>query len=224
MKQLVLDISRAADPTLDNFVAGPNREAWEALQALALGRLRERMVYLWGGAGSGRTHLLRGFVHARSLGGEHAVYVSGPVAAGTIDPLPAAVAWDDVHLLDADSQGALFGLYIHMQESGGALLAAGNAPPAQLSLRPDVVTRIAAGLVYQLRPLADEEKAEAVARHAERRGLALGHDVIEYLLRRSRRDLPSLLATLEALDRYSLETKRPVTVPLLRELLAETGA
>jgi DnaA family protein len=43
--------------------------------------------------------------------------------------------------------------------------------------------------------------------------------VCDFLLTRAQRDLPTLLATVDALDRYSLETKRPVTVPLVRELL-----
>jgi DnaA family protein len=82
-----------------------------------------------------------------------------------------------------------------------------------------VVTRLGWGLVFQVHGLSDEEKIEALQSHAAARGFELAPGVANYLLRHWRRDLPSLLAALEALDRYSLETKRPVTVPLLRELL-----
>jgi DnaA family protein len=89
-----------------------------------------------------------------------------------------------------------------------------------LTLRADVVTRLAWGLVYEVHGLSDREKAAALAGHASVRGFALQEDVSNYLLTHARRDMPGLVALLDALDRYSLESQRPVTVPLLRELLA----
>ena len=222
MKQLVLDLAPDASPTLDNFVAGPNAEVVQALRDLAAGARREPVVYLYGATGSGRTHLLQAVVANCAQGGS--VYLAGNAGAALPEPLPDLVAWDDVHTLEDAGQARLFGLQIRMRESGGVLLCAGDVPPARLALRADVVTRLAAGVAYPLHVLADEDKAEAVARHAEQRGFRLGREVIEYLLRRHARDLPALIRMLEAIDRYSLATKRPVTVPLLRELLAETGA
>lgn len=220
MKQLALDLSLAAAPTLDNYVAGPNAEALRALRELAAGTLREPVVYLFGAPGSGRTHLLQAVVRNRAS----AIYVAGNRGDVPTDPLFDLVAWDDVHELDESAQARLFALQIRLRESGGSLLCAGDAPPAQLGLRADVLSRIAAGVAYPLHVLADEDKAEAVTLHAAQRGFRLGRDVIDHLLRHHARDLPALMRMLEALDRYSLEAKRPVTVPLLRELLAETGA
>ena len=98
----------------------------------------------------------------------------------------------------------------------------GKTRDRMLPLRADLATRLAAGLVYQLHGLDDEEKSAALHRHAAARGLRLAPEVTAYLLRHARRDMPSLLALLDALDRYSLETQRAITVPLLRELLALT--
>jgi DnaA family protein len=100
------------------------------------------------------------------------------------------------------------------------LIASGNAAPAQLALRADLMTRLACGLVYQVHGLDDPEKVAALRCHAEARGFRLSPEVAAYLLRHAQRDMPSLLALLEALDRYSLETRRAITVPLLRELLS----
>jgi DnaA family protein len=130
-----------------------------------------------------------------------------------------AVAVDDVDRLSGPHEIALFNLYNRLREEGGILLAAGNAPPAQLALRADVVTRLGWGLVYQVHALSDEEMAEAVVQHAAVRGFRLERDVQQYLLNRVQRDMPTLLAMLDALDRYSREEKRAITVPLLRELL-----
>ena len=98
---------------------------------------------------------------------------------------------------------------------------AGNAPPAQLPLREDLRSRLAWGLVYHVKPLTDEERATYLRAEAARRGMRVPDEVIGYLLTHVRRDLPTLLAILDELDRTSLELKRPVTLPLVREALKE---
>ena len=221
MKQLVLDIALPAAPTLDNFVPGRNAELVAALYALANGTGNERFFYLWGADGSGRSHLLRAVAAAAQRNGRRTVWFDAQTKA--IDAADDALcAVDDVHLLGAEAQVALFNLHNRIRGGNGALLASGNAAPAQLLLRADLVTRLAAGLVYQLHGLDDEEKSAALRRHADARGLRLAPEVATYLLRHARRDMPSLLALLDALDRYSLETQRAITVPLLRELLEAT--
>ncbi len=218
MKQLVLNIAAAPAPTLDNFVSGRNLEVLTALDVFARGD-GGRFIYLWGIDGSGRSHLLYAVLAAARAGGRPAQ----PFAASTAFEVPqdALVVADDVHQLDADAQVALFDLYNRLRSGGGALLASGDVAPAQLTVREDLKTRLAAGLVYQLHALDDDEKAAALARHAQGRGFKLTKEVTDYLLNHARRDLPSLLSLLDALDRHSLATKRAITVPLLRELLSE---
>lgn len=215
MKQLVLDIAPLPAPTFANFVAGRNAEPLAALRALADGG--ERFVYLWGAPGSGRSHLLRAALAA--AGSDTAALAFDARAAFDV-PENALVAADDVHTLAAEAQIALFNLHNRLRAGGGALLAGGDAAPAQLAVRDDLRTRLAAGLVYEIHGLDDGEKAEALAHHARTRGFALPEDVGDYLLRHTRRDLRSLFALLEALDRHALAARRAVTLPLLRELLA----
>lgn len=219
MKQLALTLASPPAPTLDNFVAGRNAEVVSVLAELVTGRSPERFIFLWGGPGSGRSHLLQAVVAGLRARGVAAEYVpqGGELPAG--NPLPGAVAVDDVGALDDARQVAFFNLYNALRERGGIVIAAGDAPPARLELRPDLFSRLAWGLVYQLHVLSDQEKAAALKRHAAARAFDLPDGVADYLLRHLRRDLPSLLATLDALDRYSLEVKRPITLPLLRDLL-----
>lgn len=221
MKQLALDFASPPLATLDNFVAGRNGELLENLRRLTGGRPHERYLFIWGGPGCGRSHLLRGTVHALQRAGAAAAYIACKAGIRLTDGLERmdCVALDDVDRLDADGQLAVFDLFNSLRERSGALLASAAAPPVQLKLREDLVTRLAWGLVYQVHALADEEKARALADHAAGRGFRLAPEVCEYLLTRTRRDMPSLLEMLDALDRYSLETKRPVTLPLARELL-----
>jgi DnaA family protein len=80
-------------------------------------------------------------------------------------------------------------------------------------------TRLGWGLIYQVHELTDDEKIAALSQRALARGLTLSSGVLPYLITHFRRDMRSLSATLDALDRYSLETKRAITLPLLRDLL-----
>ncbi|HSC97130.1 MAG TPA: DnaA regulatory inactivator Hda [Burkholderiales bacterium] len=221
MKQLTLDLTSAPQPTLDNFITGVNAELLQNLRRLAARTAREHCYYLWGRPGSGRSHLLKAAVAALNEAGARAVYIpcsEGMQLAAGLESLDC-VALDDVDQLDRNGEVAVFDLYNALRERGGTLLASAAAPPAQLTLRGDLSTRLAWGLVYQVHALTDENKAQALAERAASRGFQLAPEVSDFLLTRARRDLPTLLATLDALDRYSLETRRPVTVPLARELL-----
>jgi DnaA-homolog protein len=221
MKQLALDFARPALPTLDNFIVGRNGELLQNLNRLGARQGGERFLYIWGRPGSGRSHLLKGVVAQLQRAGLAAAYVGCSAGTRLSEGLEhmECVALDDVDCLDEGGQIAAFDLYNALREHNGALVAGGAAPPVQLKLREDLVTRLAWGLVYQVHAPTDDEKARALADYAAGRGFRLQPEVCDYLLTRASRDLSSLLATLEALDRYSLETKRPVTVPLARELL-----
>lgn len=195
MQQLLLDIKPSITPSLDNFLPGQNLEALNSIRHAIDGTGETRLIYLWGGQGSGKSHLLTA---AKNLG--------------------AAIA-DDVHLLSEAAQIDLFNQYNQIKGAGGTLITAGLHAPTQMGLRDDLATRLAWGLVYQLHPLTDEEKAAALQNHAHERGMKLPNKVITYCLRYLRRDLPTLMAVLDALDEWSLVTKKPVTVPMLKKLL-----
>lgn len=195
MKQLLLDIQPAPPQTLNNFIVGQNAEALGSIQNLLNASDGHSFIYLWGTPGSGKSHLLTA---ARNLGAHIA---------------------DDVHLLDNEAQIELFNTYNRLKASGGSLITAGLHAPTQMHLRGDLATRLAWGLVYQLQPLTDNEKANALKNHANERGMNLPNEVIAYCLRYLRRDLPTLMSTLNALDEWSLTEKKPVTVPMLKKLL-----
>jgi len=226
MQQLALDLSQPPPPSLDNFAPGRNSEALAVLNAWLSDGVEERCIYLWGQPGCGKTHLLRAAVAFALDRQAEAAYVSATRVADLegASELPALLALDDAQQLDAAGQAFLFRAFQRMRERPMRLLAAGDATPGALALREDVRSRLAAGLVFRVQLLSDAEKAEALASHARARGFTVGPEVAEYLLRHGRRDLPSLMAVLDAVDRYSLEAKRPVTLPLLREVLQSAGA
>lgn len=214
MTQLLLGIAPEWIPSLDNFVAGRNVELLAALRQALAAMQGERGLYVWGEAGSGRSHLLQAAIgHARASG-QTATY-----ACAEVPEAAQVVAVDEVEKLDDAAQIALFALYNRQRESGGMLLVSGTQAPAFLNLRDDLRTRLGWGLVYQVHALSDEEKAQALKQHALARGLELPNEVTTYLLRHGRRDLPALLATLDALDEHCLRLKRAASVPLLKEVM-----
>lgn len=212
MRQLLLDLIPDAPPTLENFVAGGNADALTALAGWLAADNREPCLFLWGDSGAGKSHLLA------AAGACYVDAAADPLLAG----VPAAapfLAVDNVEALAGDGQIALFNHFNRLRTGGGRLLAAAALPPAQLDLREDLRTRLGSGLIYRLRPLSDAEKVAALAEQAARRGMRLPPEALDYLLARAPRDMRSLAALLAALDRYSLEHKRPLTLPLLREVL-----
>jgi len=221
MKQLLLDIKPPSSPTLINFLPGRNTELVQMLTHILSGQEKERFVYLWGGLGCGKSHLLQSVVAACTQNHAKAIYFSAKTCSEfAVDSDIDCVAVDDIDYLDTSAQAGLFNIYNQLRdESNAFLLVSGPAAPAYLNMRQDLVTRLGWGLVYQVHELTEEEKIAAMKTHAADCGFDLPLEICLYLLRHGRRDLPSLMMTLDALDRYSLVHQRQITIPLLRELL-----
>lgn len=212
MKQLLLDFTQAPAPTFANFVHGGNAELASALEAAVNGVPGERVMYVWGESGAGKTHLLKAFSQAS---GARARYVP---ARDFMDAAGAPVfAVDDLEHLNEAEQSSLFNAF--NEGTFEFLLVSASSTPRDVAIRRDLATRLATGLTYRVVPLSDDEKGAALAAHAKARGFTIPDEVTAYLLTHARRDMGSLIAALDSIDRYSLETGRPVTVPLLKAAL-----
>ena len=138
------------------------------------------------------------------------------------DVLPACVAINQAEHLDADSQARLFTLLNDYRNSGcGHLLVSSEMPPAALPLREDVRTRLAMSLIYELKPLSDEEKISALTAMAQARQLSVDTEVFHYLLTHWHRDLDSLLDMLAKLEHHAMVHKRRISTALLREVFKQ---
>lgn len=222
MRQLLLDWGAARPQTLDNFVVGSNQELAALLRPVATaGSLgsNHALLLIWGEAGSGKSHLLKALSSNTSA---QLLTPASPLNAFGWSTNHSLYLIDDCDQLNPEQQHALFNLINQVRENNGTLIASAKQAPLQLALREDLRTRLGWGLVYQVHGLSDEEKMDALTKSATARGLSLSAGVLPYLLTHFRRDMQSLSTMLDALDRYSLETQRPITLPLLRELL-QTG-
>jgi len=215
MQQLLLDLLPENPPSLANFVPGTNAEALAALANWLAPGCPEHSLLLWGETGSGKTHLL----HASGARYFDAARTPDLQETATLGTTASRVAVDNVEALSETGQIALFNLFNRLRAAGGHLLTAASQPPQHLLLREDLRTRLGYGLVFRLTTLTDGEKLTALAAQADSRALRLPAGALNYLLARAPRDMRHLMAVLVALDRYSLEHKRPITLPLLREVL-----
>jgi DnaA family protein len=242
-RQFALDIGHTPTPSLNNFLTGKNLALHSMLQeivkfwAINIPRsanenpLNHRWIYWWGPEGSGRTHLLSAIGSAaEELGLEYfPLSPSEPVSWVRLEEQlpslstsnqPSVITVDDVDRLDERLVASLFRILNEIQGSKAVhIFMAGNGAPGILKLREDLRTRLGWGLIFQIHLLGDDEKIQALQQAAQARGLVLSPDVLPWLLNRFYRDMPNLMALIDALDAYSLETKRAVTLPLVRELL-----
>jgi DnaA family protein len=220
VKQLALGVRLRADAVFDSFWPGPNGEIVAALRASSATPL-----WLWGAAGSGKTHLLQAVCAAA---GESAAYF--PLARSLALPPEALAGFERSGVLcidDADAvagdlawERALFRVFNEAGELRTRLIFAAAAPPRQAAWRlEDWRSRAAASAVYQLRELDDAGRIEALRLRAAQRGLQLPYETSEYLLKRMPRDLRSLFEVLDLLDEASLAAQRRLTIPFIRDAL-----
>jgi DnaA family protein len=219
MKQIPLALAFDAERTFQSFVPGANAMALEHLRAV---RPDAAPVYLWGVPGSGKTHLLQALASAlQQHGGQVGWFSAATPTPWPADEGRALIVLDGCDEFDADQQHAAFALFVDAATRGTAIAAAGRVPPVDLPLRDDLRTRLGWGHVLHLRPLSEAESRAALRREADRRGLFLADDVMDYLLTRFSRDMKHLMDLLDRLDDFALVHKRAITVPLLRRMLQE---
>jgi len=227
MRQIALDIGLASGPTLNNFFAGPNEAVLRHLQ-LWLGDRGAQTprspvpTYLWGMGGSGKTHLLRAVQRALAEQGAGVGWLDASVhAPSAFDDQWAAVLLDDVQLYTAAQQQSAFNWFVNAQTHQRWVLAAGDVAPGELRLREDLRTRLGWGHLFGLQLLSEPDRRSVLRQAADERGVFLSDEVMDFMLTRFARDLGSLMELLVLMDGYSLQTKRAITIPLIKAMMDE---
>ncbi len=227
MRQLVLDMGLPTGPSLQNFCAGTNAEALAHL-TLWLGhagttRRSPVPTYLWGDRACGKTHLLQAVGVALQEQGASVGWLDARLqVAPEFDESWACVLMDDVHGYSTAQQQLAFNWFVHAQTLQMAVLASGSLPPADLKLRDDLRTRLGGGHVFALQALTEPERRAVLRQAADERGIVLGDEVMDFMLTRFSRDLGSLMELLKLMDGYALQTRRAITIPLIKAMMDNT--
>ena len=194
MDQLLLNIHPPSIKSLENFVIGDNFEAISVIKKFTTDK-NLQFFYLWGVQGSGKSHL------------------SSVVKKNNILVIEDIESMNDIEQIQA------FSIFNNCKENGKKLFITGSNSPNNMGLRSDLASRLSWGIVYQIKALTDNEKKLALLNHSKQKGMSSNVKVIDYCMKNLKRDLHYLIATLDALDNWSLKTKKPMTIPLLKKLL-----
>jgi DnaA family protein len=226
-EQLTLSVSLRDEATFSNYFTQENAFAVQALQTLAQGK-GESSVYLWGKTGTGRSHLLQAVCHQAQSDNLAASYL--PLSEHVfLDPAMCegleamdVICVDDIDAIArlADWEEALFHLFNRVRAAQKHIVFAATAALQDNPIKlPDLRSRLAWGLTYQLKPLSDEEKLAALNLRARNRGMNIPTEVSQFLFSRFSRDMNDLFVALDKLDQASLSEQRKITIPFIKQVL-----
>lgn len=218
MNQLIFDFAERGYPGFDKFLGTENAELVYVLQ-----HKHDPFIYVWGEEGAGKSHLLRAWVAQALDAGKKAVYIDAAATPLTEAAFEAEyLAIDQIEKLGNEEQAFLFAVFNRFRNSGkGFLLLSSEHTPQQLVIREDLRTRMAYCLVYEVKPLTDQEKIDALVSMAAARQVTIDPEIFEYLLNHWQRDMDSLMQMLDTLDNYAVTMGKRITLPLLRQLLKQ---
>lgn len=226
-KQLTFPFPSNDEATFENFYPGQNHILVDLIKNFSK-QSEIFCAYIWGGAGTGKTHLLQAACSEKLESERQRIYLalsqlknSSPALLKKMNPV-SLVCIDDI---DAISQNplweeALFHFYNSVQANGGSLILSSAINPQNLSIQlPDLKSRLTASFVIEIKPLSDEEKLAVLRTRAKIRGFDLSEEVMEFLITHFPRDMMKLMDILNQLDEVSLVEKRRVTIPLVKKAL-----
>ncbi len=226
LPQLPLGLVIPERVNLDSFSPGDNASVLDAIARLSDGQLSQ--LYLWGNSGTGKTHLLQAACQLVAEQGKTVAYLPlQELLSHSVDVLTGLDAMQLICIDNlgsvaghADWQEALFNLYNRIREQGNQVLFAARKLPAETGINlPDLVSRLGWGETYAVQELTEADKLEVLQIRANGQGLELPDETASYLIRRYPRDMVSLMALIEKLDRASLAASRRLTVPFVKEVL-----
>lgn len=226
-KQLALAIKLNDEATLADFNWSNNKLLQQQLHQMLTFK-EERLLYLWGSKGIGKSHLLQASCQAVNST-QSAIYLPlnllkewGPQTLEGLED-QALICIDDIDTIAGDPlwEESLFHLYNKIKDRNQSLLIiSGTTTPSTLPIKlADLRSRLSWGLVIQLMGLDDENKISALKLHALKRGFDLPESVGQFLLSRCSRNMHDLHQLLNRLDDASLIAQRKITIPFVKEIL-----
>ncbi len=229
-EQLPLNVLLPDDETFESFVVGNNAQIIASLKSvLDTYPQSSFLTFISGENGCGKSHLMYALCHRALLQDKTHIYIDLKQKEDVSEELLQGleniqlVCLDNVQCLDTDLewQVALFDFINRVREVGicKLVVSADKGPNALNFSLPDLQSRLAWGISFQLFPLEDEQRILALLQRAERRGLNMSIDVARFLLTHMQRDMPSLINALNELDTMSLREKRKLTIPFVKSAL-----
>lgn len=226
-QQLILPLALPKSTRFSDFVVGQNQLLLAALQE-QLATDKQAVIYLFGAAGEGKTHLLMAQCNAAEASGLKSIYLPcdqiSAMQPAILDGLEQAdlLAIDDVHQLVGNPpwEQALFNVFNRAKTTGCRLLfSALQAPSHSGFTLADLSSRLNWGLVYGLKSLDDAGRESLLIQLAAQRGMQMPQAIARYVVQRQSRDVRYLTDLVTRLDQASMQEKHGLTLPFVRKWL-----
>lgn len=217
--------------SFDNYYRADSSLVVDSLQSLIRGD-GETQLGLWGRVASGKTHLLNAGAHfARDQNVAMQLYdaaqlVGYPAEAFDDFDQCEVLAIDnlDVILIDAAWENCFYQIVNRCRQGEFRLIYSLSQKVEELDLRlDDLRSRLQWGLMLQLVESSDDDLRRIIQLRARLLGFELSPEVLSYLLTHHSRNLASQMTILQTLDGASMSEKRKITIPLIKQALAEQG-
>lgn len=217
-RQIPLELGhRPALDRADLLVTAGNREAVSWIDSWP--DWPSHAVALFGPEGCGKSHL----VHVFAAKTRAEIITADDLASVTPIELAQehkALAWDDAEA--AADETSVFHLYNAVREAGGHLLICSRTPPARWPVTlPDLKSRLAAVPAVEILPPDDATLIALLAKLFRERQVGVSEDALTYIVNRIPRTFAAVQAVVGATDRAALGQGRKISVPLIRDVLAE---
>jgi DnaA family protein len=195
------------------------------LSSLDLKPQTERIFYLWGESGCGKSHLLQASCQLISPCAYLPLKELLPLGPDILENLEelSLIAIDDCELIAGhpEWEEALFHCYNKvLAQEKTRLLFASSKPLATLNIQlPDLLSRLQATMVFQVLPLDETACLALLEERAQQQGLEMPEEVKHFLIRRFPRNSRQLLEIFETLDKAAWQAQRRLTVPFVKKIL-----
>ncbi|MEB3753478.1 DnaA regulatory inactivator Hda [Acinetobacter sp. MD2(2019)] len=228
MRQLQLDIEPQLDARISDF-SGPSwGHVIDAIRQLHAGLMNR--FYVYGGAGTGKSHLLSAICDSYLEIGKSAIHVSllelldAPIEAITCLERYDLVALDDIEAISGvlHWQKAIFHLINYNNQEGGQLVFSSRYAPIELKLElPDLQSRLTQAVSVKL-PSGSlyADRQALVMSVLLRRGVHLDQQIIDYLLLHGPHQASQLLQAVERLEKLLKGEKTKLSNANLRQIYA----
>ena len=222
MNQLGLPFSINTSFILEDFYGERNQELVANILTLIKGKASAN-IFVYGDKGFGKSHLLQGVIIEGLKQDQKSVYLdlNDDVSSDIFELIGdfQIIALDNVDQCNQDNEKYIFDLINKLHSTNQMIIFSSRVKPEGLSVFNDLKTRLSLASIYSLNRLEDDEIQHVIKRKLNNKSLKVDQRVIDYLIKNQTRDLKKIVEIIDKLDTFSLEKKRGITVPLVRQML-----
>ena len=113
----------------------------------------------------------------------------------------------------------LFNLYNSSKDNSSKLILRENSLIQKSILLPDLKSRIDSNIELVMPKLSDKDKKHIIEIELIKRGLSIKEKNLDFIMNHSSRNLETLQTLVNKLDKLTMERKKNISIPLIKELI-----